>query len=170
MPHRGQPIKLRTPVSRRFQACHKWVLQNSACLTVLFLLCAPTAGANSLSEQLLHSYFATAGACTTSQVQSIVDTNGIVVIELDIEPSTKLALQAMEPTERDDWFSLHCPPEIHGVWRQKSPPSDIKVRGPLDTASSHELSCSQYQRRENKRQISIRDRILEHIDALLNRQ
>lgn len=137
------------------------------CLAFTAILVAPAALAQSLSEQLLQSYFSTAGVCTTSKVQSITDSGGLVTIELDIESSTKLALQKMETPARNDWFSLHCPPEIHGIWSQKSPPDDIMISSSLSSSVTHELSCLQYRQAENRRRLSLREKIRLRISELL---
>lgn len=139
----------------------------SVTLVVALLLVSPGALAQSLSEQLLQSYFSTAGVCTTSQVQSISNSGSVVKITLDIESSTKHALQKMERSARDDWFNLHCPPEIHGVWRQQSPPDDITISAPLSSSVMHELSCLKYRQDENARRLSIREKIRLHISNLL---
>jgi len=140
----------------------------SVSLAFAVLLVSPVAEAQSLSQQLLQSYFSTAGVCTTSRVQSITDSGGIVTIKLDIESATKLALQKMEQSARNDWFSLHCPPEIHGVWRQQSPPNDITISSALSSSVTHELSCLQYRQDENTHRLSIREKIRLRISNLLN--
>lgn len=101
----------------------------------------------SLSIQLLEAYFDTAGVCTTSSVKSIRDDTTQVTIEIEIEAATRKSLQGMDDAARDDWFSLHCPPEIQGVWHQAHPPDDIRVIGLISADETHELSCIDYQNR-----------------------
>ena len=107
-----------------------------------------------LSQQLLQAWFDTAGVCTTSVVEDIRDDGHIVNIDISIETQTRKALEGMSHADRDDWFSLHCPPEIHGVWHQPQPPADILFAGKISVDQSHTLSCVTYQetswaRREN---------------------
>lgn len=119
------------------------------------------AGSPTLSQQLLQSYFDTAGVCTTSQVIEIRDTVDIVTIEIDIEPKTRKGLMSMDTASRDDWFSLHCPPEIHGVWRHPEAPNDILVTGTIgEDKEAYTLSCVDYQQAQwGARELTLRNRI-----------
>lgn len=118
-----------------------------------------------LSQQLLDSYFQTAGVCTTSQVQTIRDTGKLVTIEISIEEQTRQSLLSMTDQDRANWFSLHCPPEIHGVWRQQNPPDDIRVSGQVAPDQTYTLSCLDFQQNLwNQRESTLKDRILEWLD------
>lgn len=122
----------------------------------------------SLSQQLLDSYFKTAGVCTSSQVQNIRDTGELVTIEISIEAQTRKSLLAMTRQDRDNWFSLHCPPEIHGVWHQENPPADIQVTGQIAADDNYTLSCVDYQKNQwNQRESTMKDKILHWLDKRL---
>ncbi len=118
-----------------------------------------------LSQQLLDSYFKTAGVCTTSQVQNIRDTGELVTIEISIEAQTRQGLLSMTDQDRDNWFSLHCPPEIHGVWHQENPPDDIQVSGQIAAGQNYTLSCVEFQQNQwIKRESTLKDRILKWLE------
>lgn len=126
------------------------------------------AGHQTLSEQLLHAWFATAGVCTTSSVSDINDDGREVTISVEIEPATRKALGRMNEDDRRDWFSLHCPPQIHGVWRQPSPPDDIIVTGTYGDDQLMRLSCVVYQRdRWNRREQTLKERLQRWIEDRL---
>ncbi len=115
-----------------------------------------------LSQQLLDSYFKTAGVCTSSQVQNIRDTSELVTIDISIEAQTRKSLLTMTSQDRDNWFSLHCPPEIHGVWHQKNPPNDIQVTGQIAPDQTYTLSCVDFQQKQwNQRESTMRGKILD---------
>ena len=130
---------------------------------VSFLVSATTiAEQPTLSQQLLNSYFKTAGVCTTSQVQNIRDTGELVTIEIIIEAQTRKRLLAMASQDRDNWFSLHCPPEIHGVWHQKNPPNDIQVTSQIAPDQNYTLSCVDFQQNQwNQRESTMKVKILD---------
>ena len=114
-----------------------------------------------LSQQLLDSYFKTAGVCTTSQVQTIRDTGKLVTIEISIEAQTRQSLLAMTGQDRANWFSLHCPPEIHGVWHQENPPDDIQVSGQIAPDQTYTLGCKEFQQSQwSQQESTLKDRIL----------
>lgn len=131
-------------------------------LTGCFLVSGSTLGQEpTLSKQLLDSYFKTAGVCTTSQVQTIRDTGKLVTIEISIEAQTRQSLLAMTGQDRANWFSLHCPPEIHGVWRQQNPPDDIQVSGQIAPEQTYTLSCREFQQNQwGQQESTLKDRIL----------
>ncbi|ASJ71039.1 hypothetical protein IMCC3135_04630 [Granulosicoccus antarcticus IMCC3135] len=129
-----------------------------------YLLSGLTHGAQpTLSQQLLDAYFKTAGVCSTSQVQTIEDAEDVVTITIAIEPQTLDTLLNLAKPDRNNWFSLHCPPEIHGVWHQENPPADIQVQGQIEENQLYSLSCVQYQQDQwnqtTRRPSSIKDRI-----------
>lgn len=145
--------------------------KSSALATVLLWLCITTAQAETTalspvddstpSQQLLQTYFDTAGVCTTSEISKLQDNGDVVTIEINIEPDTRKGLAEVLEYDRDNWFSLHCPPETHEVWRQTQPPRDILVTGTLEDSEPFTLSCADYQR-ANKwgvRRVTIRDKI-----------
>ena len=138
-------------------------------LSGLLLASANTLGEQStLSQQLLDSYFKTAGVCTTSQVQNIRDTGELVTIEISIEAQTRKGLLAMTSQDRDNWFSLHCPPEIHGVWHQENPPTDIQVSGQIAPDQNYTLSCVEFQQNQwNQREPTMKEKILDWLDKRL---
>ncbi len=126
------------------------------------------ADSQTLSEQLLGAYFDIAGVCTTSQVIELRDDGDIVTIEIDIEPNTRKGLSKMHKEDRDDWFSLHCPPEIHGVWRQPEPPRDILVTGLIGDEEYYTLSCVTFQQDQwTMRESSLRDRLQSWLEEKL---
>lgn len=121
-----------------------------------------------LSQQLLDAYFRTAGVCTTSQVQTIRDTGDLVTIDISIEAPTRHSLLAMTEADRDNWFSLHCPPEIHGVWRQDNPPDDILVSGQIAPDQTYTLSCTGFQQNQwGQRESTLKDKILQWLEKRL---
>ena len=116
---------------------------------------------STLSQQLLQTYFDTAGVCSTSEISQLHDNGDVVTIEIGIEPDTRKGLTQVLDHERDNWFSLHCPPEIHGVWRQAHPPRDILVTGMLGEDAPFTLSCVDYQQTNQWgiRRVTIREKI-----------
>lgn len=129
-------------------------------LMVLLSASPALAEENTLSEDLLHTYFATAGVCTTSSIRQIEDDGRIVFISIDIENSTRNALTRMTQYDRDNWFSLHCPPQIHGVWQQASPPEDILVEGWLAEDQAVTLSCVDFHReRWEQRETTLTEKL-----------
>jgi len=123
-----------------------------------------------LSQQLLRSYFDTAGVCTSSQVTDIRDTGTLVTIEVVIEPATRESLSNMNDQDRDNWFSLHCPPEIHGVWRQANPPDDVVVTGQIEEkAPPYSLSCVAFQSNQRgDRDVTLRGRLQRWLEETLD--
>jgi len=122
----------------------------------------PNADGSSVSRQILQNYFDTAGVCTTSDISRLRDDGDVITIEIIIESNTRRSLAQVLDHERDNWFSLHCPPEVHAVWRQPHPPGDILITGMLEGDESFTLSCVDYQR-ENQwgvRRVTIRDKIV----------
>ena len=135
-----------------------WLLASGNTLTA-----SPT-----LSQQLLDSYFKTAGVCTTSQVQNIRDSGELVTIEISIQAQTRKGLQGMTTQDRDNWFSLHCPPEIHGVWHQENPPTDIQVTGQIAPEQNYTLSCVEFQQNQwGQRDATMKEKILDWLDKRL---
>lgn len=146
--------------------------QRSLLLVGSSLLSGMSHGAQpTLSQQLLDAYFKTAGVCTTSQVENIEDTGQIVTITVSIEPVTRDALPRLSEADRDNWFSLHCPPEIHGVWHQEHPPEDVQVTGTIGEDQSYTLSCVQHQEayrgQQNRSQASFRSKIEKWLEERL---
>lgn len=121
------------------------------------------------SEQLLQSYFDTAGVCTTSSIDSIIEGTDHVTVNISIQAATAKALLDVSDTLRDDWFSLHCPPEIHGVWRQPQPPGNVLVSGAITNTVHHALSCRRYLQLDREQPLSIKKRIKRAVDKLFGR-
>ena len=151
-------------------ARHAFYRRRITTTVALWLLGSAVQAANpTLSQELLRSYFDTAGVCTTSQVSNIRDDGDIVTIEIAIEAGTREGLTKMQNSDRDNWFSLHCPPEIHGVWRQAHPPSDILVTGKLGAEQAYTLSCVEFQRNQwGVRELTIRDKIQRWLEEKLD--
>ena len=139
---------------------------------VLSLCAAPLQAASpTLSQQLLRAYFDTAGVCTTSRVSNILDRGDTITIEIDIEPATRASLAGKSVQDRDDWFSLHCPPEFHGVWRQPDPPEDVLVTGLIGENANepYTLSCIEYQQQGwDKRELTLRGRLQRWLEEKLD--
>ncbi|MFK8081119.1 MAG: hypothetical protein AB8B97_12600 [Granulosicoccus sp.] len=143
------------------------------CLTATFLFTLtlpPVVRAieTDTSAQLLQSYFDTAGVCTNSSVNSIVEENKGVIVNIAVEAATAQALLSASGKLRDDWFSLHCPPEIHGVWTQPQPPVDVLISGALDATENHSLSCRDYQNMQTTRTLSFSDRVRAALERMLS--
>lgn len=140
-------------------------------LLVLVASVSPICEANSatFSEQLLQSFFDTAGVCTTSSIESIVENTEHVAVTISIQPATAKALLDVSDSLKDDWFSLHCPPEIHGVWRQPQPPGDVLVSGAINDTTDHTLSCRRYLQLDQNQPISVKERIRRAVDKLFGR-
>ncbi|MGQ7844478.1 hypothetical protein ACUNV4_08385 [Granulosicoccus sp. 3-233] len=132
----------------------------------------PQAEEASLSQQLLQSYFDTAGVCTTSEIDKLHDNGDVVTVEITIEPDTRSGLAQVLEHERDNWFSLHCPPEIHGVWRQAQPPRDILISGLISDDEPYTLSCVDYQSANQwgVRRVTIREKIQNWLQDKLQMQ
>ena len=117
-------------------------------LTGLFLATAfstrSSASESTLSEQLLQSYFDTAGVCSSSSIESITESEDRLSVIIGIPKAEANALINVSDDLKDDWFSLHCPPEIHGVWHQPQPPEDVLVSGVLKDTRQYTLSCRDY--------------------------
>lgn len=144
-------------------------------LSAALVLHGPALQADSptLSQQLLQAYFDTAGVCTTSKVTDIRDSGTVVTVEIEVEPMTRKGLTSMPNDSRDDWFSLHCPPEIHGVWHQAEPPTDIRVIGNLGEGMGNDtqytLSCVDYQSAQwGTRELTLRNKIQLWLEEKLN--
>jgi len=160
-------------MARRERCRHSAFLIALLCLTVSTAQAETAAFSQSndptLSQQLLQTYFDTAGVCTTSEIRHLHDNGDVVTIEIGIEPDTREGLTQVLAHERDNWISLHCPPETHGVWRQAHPPRDILVTGMLGEDEPFTLSCVDYQQ-ANKwgvRRVTIREKIQKWLQETL---
>ncbi|MFK7859436.1 MAG: hypothetical protein AB8B64_11455 [Granulosicoccus sp.] len=156
----GRTIRRNSPLSR--------LLLLLATSSAIWWPQASHSSEKSASAQLLQSYFDTAGVCTTSSVDSIVETPEHLTVNIAIEKATAKALLGASSNLKDNWFSLHCPPEIHGLWRLPEPPDDVLISGALDDTKNHSLSCRAYRDREHARILTFRDRVRVALERLLN--
>ncbi len=121
------------------------------------------------AQLLLTDYFDKAAVCATASVEAISEpAPSIVSILLAIEPVTQRGLLKMSLEQKDDWFSLHCPPQFHPVWQRQPELADIVVTGSLAVDEVHELSCVQYQNATYNRIKDARNRVRKRLDELFD--
>lgn len=142
-----------------------------AVLVAVFALLIPQASSGSESnspKQLLQSFYDTAGVCTTSSIESIAENRHDLTVHINIEKTTAKALIGVSGSRKDDWFSLHCPPEIHGIWKVHEPSHDVLISGLLGQSEHHTLSCLNYLKRDQIREQTFRQRIRTALERMLS--
>lgn len=154
-------------------------------IAILLLLACSSVLSEELSKlETMENYFSSGAFCSTAEVVKIEAHSIGLVIKLDIEPTTRQALHRMPENQRDDWFSLHCPPEHHPVWagskkgfdvaieEAKSPEANAILKSGSQKGSAqtpqYSLSCSAYIAEQYSQRLSYRERVRLKIEKLLN--
>ncbi|MFT6301457.1 MAG: hypothetical protein ACI9XK_000421 [Granulosicoccus sp.] len=153
---------------------------------VLLLVTSSSVASEELSKlEILEDYFSSGALCSTSEVVKLEANNNGLTVSLEIEPATRKALYKMPENRRDDWFSLHCPPEHHPVWANSNKRFDVTIaelltpdantslesnakKGATQTPQ-YNLSCLAYIEEQYSQRLSYRERVRLKIENLLNR-
>jgi hypothetical protein len=131
---------------------------------------------------ILKKYFSDGSHCSTAKVVEIESIDSALSINLKIEPATRQALLKMSEKHRNDWFSLHCPPEHHAVWANSNSRFDVTIKEafnpePNEKAISqrdlrqppqYNLSCTAYFAEQYSQRLSYSERVKLKIQKLLN--
>ena len=131
---------------------------------------------------ILKEYFSDGSHCSTAKVVEIGYIDSALTINLKIEPATSQALLKMSEKHKDDWFSLHCPPEYHPVWANSNSGFDVTIKEALNPESTakaisqsdrrqtpqYNLSCTAYIAQQYSKRLSYSERVKLKIQKLLN--
>lgn len=151
---------------RRFSSTSK---DTVACLFALYSATISASDAPPDSESLLAEYFRAASVCSTAEVSSIKEQDGLIKIRLLIESATRNGIRKLNAADRNDWFSLHCPPESHRIWSHSYGLHDIIVSGLLSNDEDYQLSCVNYYQTASRRMQSATSRVQQQLNRLLGR-
>lgn len=142
-------------------------IRNFIAVTMALAALTPVSHANSPST-IARQFYDANPACSIASVINIEQLSNTLVVTLDVEKATALALQNTETAHRDAWLNLHCPAETNKLWGLLGKSGEVKIVVNPDS-NRLTLECSEYSQRIKKRSVNRKSNVRERINSLLSK-